>query len=396
MKIKDLSISGIGGIANLTLNFNTGINIICGPNGIGKTTILECIAQSFTFHRLSYVRKKADHDRGHWTLNTTENEFYSVKKTNFHPNDDQTLFDPYIGSENSKNIIYIKTLRSIDYIQLTAISSDVRSSNENEHMLLTGMSITNAKNWFINRHLWSAHDDALSTAQIHNLQVAKSIFNKTDPGISFSKVLGGSNDILLKQHDGTEIYFEYLSSGYKAVLFILLGLIKEIEHRFLNENLKVDDFDGVVLIDELDLHLHPQWQSNILSTLTQVFPNAQFITSTHSAHIIQAAEPDQVISLGRNSEGSVYQRTLESSNYGFKGWTVEEILTDVMGLQETRSPLFVELMEQFELALDEENYNLAQKAYNQLNEMLHPENNLKKLLKIQLASLGEWHNDKNQ
>lgn len=260
-------------------------------------------------------------------------------------------------------------------------------------MLLTGMPITDAKNWFVSRHLWSAHNDALTTAQIHNLQAAKSIFNKTDPGISFSRVKGGTNDILLKQHDGTEIYFEYLSSGYKAVIFILLGLIKEIEHRFSNDNLEIEDFDGVVLIDELDLHLHPQWQTSILSVLNEIFPKAQFITTTHSAHIIQASDPNQIISLARNNHGLVYQRDLESSNYGFKGWTVEEILTDVMGLQETRSLLFVEAMEQFELALDKENFNSAQNAYNELNEMLHPENTLRKLLKIQLASLGSVIND---
>lgn len=65
MKMKSLSISGIGGIEDLVLNFNSNMNIICGPNGIGKTTILECIAQSFTFNSLTYVRKKLIMKEGH-------------------------------------------------------------------------------------------------------------------------------------------------------------------------------------------------------------------------------------------------------------------------------------------------------------------------------------------
>lgn len=48
MKIKDLTIKGVGGIKNLQLNFNDGFNVICGANGVGKTTILNTIADSFT------------------------------------------------------------------------------------------------------------------------------------------------------------------------------------------------------------------------------------------------------------------------------------------------------------------------------------------------------------
>lgn len=391
MKIESINIDGIGGIDNLDISFSPGMNIICGPNGIGKTTILECIAQSFTYNPLSYIRKKANRDSGSWKLSTTKGDIYNIERKNFHPSDDNGL-NSLTGSQFARDIIYIKTQRSFDYITLKNISNDERATSD-MRMLSEGINITDAKNWFVSRHLWSAHSDSLEDAQRHNLEIAKSIFEKTDPDTHFSRVKGGSNDILLKQQDGTEIYFEYLSSGYKSIIFILLGLIKEIEHRYVNENLTVEKFEGVILIDELDLHLHPQWQANLLSVLIDIFPNAQFITSTHSAHIIQAAEPNQIISLRRGSNGQVYKRDIQSTVYGFRGWTVEEILTDVMGLQETRSPLFVETIEEFEAALNSENYVLAQAAFNKISEMLHPNNNLRKLLKIQLASLGSEIND---
>ncbi|KAA2295670.1 AAA family ATPase, partial [Clostridioides difficile] len=259
------------------ISFSPGMNIICGPNGIGKTTILECIAQSFTYNPLSYIRKKANRDSGSWKLSTTKGDIYNIERKNFHPSDDNGL-NSLTGSQFARDIIYIKTQRSFDYITLKNISNDERATSD-MRMLSEGINITDAKNWFVSRHLWSAHSDSLEDAQRHNLEIAKSIFEKTDPDTHFSRVKGGSNDILLKQQDGTEIYFEYLSSGYKSIIFILLGLIKEIEHRYVNENLTVEKFEGVILIDELDLHLHPQWQANLLSVLIDIFPNAQFITS---------------------------------------------------------------------------------------------------------------------
>lgn len=385
MKIENIHIHGIGGIEDLEISFNPHMNIICGPNGIGKTTILECIAQTFTYHSNTLLRKKSDHDSGFWTINTAGQTF-TIKRSNFHPND-RLRPDGYFGTDFAKNIVNIKTQRWFDYIPLQAVSSDPRMMDD-DNMLVNGMQLMDAKNWFVHRHLWSVHNDALSEAQKHNFEIAKTVFSRIDPSTTFSKVKAASYDIMLEQHDGTEIYFEYLSSGYKSIVFILLGLIKEIEHRFSNDNLMVEDFEGVVLIDELDLHLHPQWQANILTVLSELFPKAQFITSTHSAHIIQSAETDQIIPLGRNENGQIYKRDIPSGQYGFKGWTVEEILTDVMGLQETRSPLFVQKIHDFEVALAEENYINAVDAYKVLEKMLHPNNHLKKLLKLQLISLG--------
>lgn len=51
---------------------------------------------------------------------------------------------------------------------------------------------------------------------------------------------------------------------------------------------------GVVMIDEVDLHLHPGWQQSILADLTRTFPNIQFIVSTHSPQIVSTVKPDQL------------------------------------------------------------------------------------------------------
>jgi predicted ATP-binding protein involved in virulence len=385
-KIDSIHIHAMGGIEELIIPFNPHMNIICGPNGIGKTTILECISQTFTVHANEFLRKKANHDRGFWELKSGKDTF-RMDKLNYHPNEGNQYIPGFnVADPFAHEIIPIKTNRNFEYKSLQSIDKD--PSNLNTMYLIDGISIDNGKNWFVNRYLWSAHSNAISNTQKHNLEIAKKIFNLIDPQINFSRVTGDTYDILVTQNNNIEIYFEYLSSGYKSVIFILLGIIKEIEHRFSKDNLVVEDFSGVILIDELDLHLHPKWQSNILVVLKELFPNAQFIASTHSAHIIQAAAPFEVIPLGFDSNGETIIRNIPLNPYGFQGWSVEEILTDVMGLEETRSDFFVSKLKQFEAAVENEEAEIAMQTFEILNKLLHPNNHLRKLLKLQLVSLG--------
>ena len=70
--------------------------------------------------------------------------------------------------------------------------------------------------------------------------------------------------------------------------------------------------------------------------------------------------------------------------YGCKGWTIEEILQDVMGMKDTRSALYKEYLEKFNSALQDDNMDTARSIYEKLNRMLHPDNVLRKVLEIQL------------
>lgn len=143
-----------------------------------------------------------------------------------------------------------------------------------------------------------------------------------------------------------------------------------------------------MLIDELDLHLHPRWQRNIIDNLKSIFPNIQFIATTHSPNIIQNVRPDEIIVLEKyNNE--VKQKELMDNEFGFKGWSVEEILTDIMGVQDTRTDIFNESIKKFERAIEQEDYKVSKKTYNELNKLLHPNNHLRKLLKFDLISIKD-------
>ena len=82
-----------------------------------------------------------------------------------------------------------------------------------------------------------------------------------------------------------KLALDQLSGGYRAVL----ALAADLAWRMAQGNPHLDnplESEAIVLIDEVDLHLHPSWQQRILDDLTRTFPNAQFIVSTHSPQVL--------------------------------------------------------------------------------------------------------------
>ncbi len=387
MKINNISINGVGGIEQLTIPFDPQMNIICGPNGIGKTTILESIAHCFSHGETTILKR---HVKANISKITADIQHegkpvnITIQFNQFEPTENATIQGHH---QESQYLLSLKTTRTFAYVPLNSVNRDTKKE---VHVLWNearnGVSLQDIKNWFVNRYLYSAHDGALTHDQMDNFNLAKRCFSALNNQFSFCRVNASSNEILVKTPSG-EIYYEYLSSGFKSCLSILFGIIKEIEFRFPSASTKAETFEGIVLIDELELHLHPEWQYKISKVLTDIFPKIQFIVTTHSPHIIQSADPNQIIAL-ENLNGETVLRPLPPSRYGFKGWTLDEVLTDVMGMTDTRTKVFVDLLDKFNKSIDDENHTEASRIYQELDALLHPLNHTRKLLKLQLASIG--------
>jgi predicted ATPase len=93
---------------------------------------------------------------------------------------------------------------------------------------------------------------------------------------------------------GTSLTFDQLSEGYKSILIFVSDLLYRLAKN-ADESKITTEIKGIVLVDEIDLHLHPKWQRVIIGKLRKIFPNIQFIFTTHSPTIIQGASEDAII-----------------------------------------------------------------------------------------------------
>jgi predicted ATP-binding protein involved in virulence len=110
-----------------------------------------------------------------------------------------------------------------------------------------------------------------------------------------------ADDMLGQLENGDWMPFGMLSDGYQNII----RLSADIAYRaiklnpYLGEN-AVKETKGVVLIDEIDMHLHPKWQKTVIADFKRTFPNIQFIVTTHSPFIVQSLHADEIINLDEN------------------------------------------------------------------------------------------------
>src|SRR5690242_18254222 len=125
---------------------------------------------------------------------------------------------------------------------------------------------------------------------------------------------------LLVDKNGIALDLSQLSDGERAFLALVcdLGRRLTLANPLLNNAL---EGAGVVLIDELELHLHPKWQREVSEKLRQTFPNIQFIATTHSPFVIQSLRPGELINLDPD----------EFAEYADK--SIEDIAENVMGVE---------------------------------------------------------------
>ena len=167
----------------------------------------------------------------------------------------------------------------------------------------------------------------------------------------------------------SELSINKLSGGYR-IMFALAG---DLARRMAQGNPHLDDplqSEAVVLIDEIELHLHPSWQQRVLADLTRTFPNTQFIVSTHSPQVLTTVKPEHIVELGQE-QGDIVAGSAAAPTYGAKAG---DVLATVMGVEE-RPPgnEFVKVLAEYRsLVSDDQGESEAARKLRQKLEALSP------------------------
>ncbi|WP_239423987.1 AAA family ATPase [Snodgrassella communis] len=133
-----------------------------------------------------------------------------------------------------------------------------------------------------------------STDKIKEIEIVQKAITLCVPKIKdiYVDISSGIDEIYV-QLDDKKLNINQLSDGQR----IFLGIVADLTYRLIILNPKLEsplNGQGIVLIDEIEAHLHPQWQQEILVNLTKTFPNIQFIVTTHSPQVLSTVYKQQI------------------------------------------------------------------------------------------------------
>ncbi|KQT42054.1 hypothetical protein ASG43_17415 [Aureimonas sp. Leaf454] len=131
---------------------------------------------------------------------------------------------------------------------------------------------------------------------------------------------------------GNSIPVERLSEGYRSIFALVADIVRELTREFRH----LEEAEAIVLIDEIETHLHPRWKMRVMSALRQAFPRVQFIVTTHDPLCLRGMDDGEVVVLQRDDRGRIV--TLKDLP-SIKGMRADQLLTsDYFGLSSTIDP----------------------------------------------------------
>lgn len=297
-KLKKVLTNNYHSIKSLSLPKLTNEVYIVGENGVGKTLLLQAI-----FWAIQYPLIENDPEN---TLGT------AWIKRNF--NQLENLKIEIVTNEIDDNIYKYpkpqyqeKDKRILNFFAY-GVNRQYQKGNEATYEFMSlfnsevSTSLRNPETWLIKKY--NAEFRKKSNGSLSYKKVVSFLEKLLDDKIKISIEEGRNDDleVIFTEQDTTSIEFNLLSDGYKSVFTWLADLLSRLAENQPNAD-EIKDFKGVVLIDELDLFLHPKWSYNIVQKLREKLPNIQFIITTHSPILILGAGEDAVFYRMYKEEG---------------------------------------------------------------------------------------------
>lgn len=354
MILRNIKYTDYRGLHNGEMSFDDHLTVIIGKNGAGKTSILKAVRTL-----LSWIIARIRTERGSGSYIITDNITNGRRHARIEGDFD--AFTAPIAIPNrpvagipKKFSLEIEGLRNYVLAKRQEIdATDFKTSVpvflfygvnravidvplrilDHEYTLLDTYKYclngaTNFRDfftWFRNQedieNELKAVKDVITPDDTRVLDTFRNALRAFMPEYSDVHVRRKPLRMLVSKGDET-LLVNQLSDGEK----IFFALIGDLCHRLVLANPTLQnplEGEGIVLIDEIDMHLHPQWQGDFAKRLPEVFPNIQFIITTHSPHVINETRPESVRIL--------QDKQVISTDYSY-GMPSEIVLKDIMGL----------------------------------------------------------------
>jgi predicted ATP-binding protein involved in virulence len=312
LHVESVSIRNVRGIASLDLRFDHRLTVLIGENGAGKTTVLTSLAAAHLPASAAPTHRRV---RGH------------------------SLEAPTTVEAALKNGGRIRC--ELTHRWKVRLHSDLRVLPYLTDR--THRSFGDMVDWFLEKDIEEARKirDTQDLSYRHpQLQSVREAVARMIRGASNLRVEPESKELIVDYDDGSGVQplrVEELAGGYRT----MLALVADLAMRML------DGKPALVLIDEVDLHLHPKWQLNVVEDLLTTFPKAQFILTTHSEQIV-ASVPTQCVIALQNTQDGVVARTLPP----VEGAAFDRVLEDAMGLPARRPPAVQKMLDDYFALID--------------------------------------------
>lgn len=401
MYIETLHVENVGPFKKLDVQFNPQMNVIVGVNGVGKTSLLRNITNCMTnfymentrLHKDAQLKLNCVIEDGKITYGADrlvykDQEYRHFDANNWNVTSGEGYKTQMIHEDKSYNLLAIGAYRYFSYKRLEGMRREgVHLERRKQYLrnnpnYLETMAMPDIKQWMVNRYFQI--DKSWAATERNNWNTIMSKLQVIAPRESQFKFVKIERDLEpVFSINSSECYLEELSSGFKSILSIVFMIVDWIEGVNEGNAAKIENATGTVLIDEIDAHLHPSWQATVLESLRVLFPNIQFVVTTHSPNVIMSAKKGEVI-LFNNDNGIV---SLSPDDRSFGAWQVSSVLSDVMQAPGLDYISIASAINDINLAYDEKNLEKFNDVLEYLEDVLNPNDPILKVYHIRKGEL---------
>ena len=390
LHIRSLKVRNFKGIGKLDLSLDESLTLLAGINGVGKTSAIEAILGAVTrawnrsrpYHEFVLFSPSGDLVRygvpdGGISLELGIGSEHviacqlSVKAEGIGGPDYQPLelANQQLDKDSPRPLVVYYDQNRIGGLDSKGHRS--HSDNNRESALnTTPKALSDFKSWYYEKESDAARE-AVERGDLDyvdpEVEAVREILEKITDGSAKlrSRKPDGSMDraLFLTKKDGFDIPFEALSGGEKAFFLLAIDLARRLLLEFPGKT--IAEAPGFVCIDEIELHLHPAWQRQILTQLMDLFPCCQFVVSTHSPQVIGSVSARNVRLLESDDDGNI----TVTSPIASKGRDSNYVLEGIMNTPEQDSNVD-ELFDRFDRLVDSGKYEEANSILDKLDELI--------------------------